>query len=109
MPPRSRENLRGPSPSVVQATETEFAIEFSETELAAGTTTFAVTNEGEASPNLVVASADGKNLAATEIAPPGGSCTVRTDAHRRRLTLLLRGAVCEAEQSGRSDPGRSSG
>lgn len=68
-----------PSAPVVQVTETEFTIELSGTELAAGTTTFAVTNEGQASHNLVIESADGKELAATEIAPPGGSGTVQVD------------------------------
>lgn len=72
-------STEAPSRSAVQVTETEFTIELSETELAAGTTTFAVANEGEASHNLVVESADGKNLAETEIAPPGGSGTVKVD------------------------------
>lgn len=68
-----------PSSSAVQATETDFAIDLSETELAAGTTTFEVTNQGQASHDLVVESADGKDLAATEILPPGKSGTVEVD------------------------------
>jgi uncharacterized cupredoxin-like copper-binding protein len=72
-------SAEAPSASVVQATETDFAIELSETELAAGTTTFEVTNEGQSSHDFVVESADGKDLAATEILPPGKSGTVEVD------------------------------
>ena len=68
-----------PSASAVQAIETDFAIELSKTELAAGTTTFEVTNEGRSSHDLVVETADGTDIGATEIFPPGGSGTLEVE------------------------------
>jgi plastocyanin len=47
-----------------------------ETELSAGTYTIEVTNEGQASHDLVVEGPDGEDVAATEILPPGASGTV---------------------------------
>ncbi len=72
-------SAEAPSSSAVQATETDFAIELSKTELAAGTTTFEVTNGGQATHDLVVESADGTDIGATEIFPPGGSGTLDVD------------------------------
>ncbi|WP_157936786.1 cupredoxin domain-containing protein [Geodermatophilus chilensis] len=68
-----------PSSSVLQATETDFAIELSKTELAAGTHTIEVVNEGGATHDLVVENADGEDVAASEVIPPGGSGTVEVD------------------------------
>jgi plastocyanin len=68
-----------PSSSVLQATETDFAIELSQRELSAGTYTIEVTNEGQATHDLVVEDAGGEDVAASEVIAPGGSDTVEVD------------------------------
>ncbi len=68
-----------PSSSVLQATETDFAIQLSQRELTAGTYTIEVTNEGRATHDLVVEDAGGKDVAASEVIPPGASGTVDVD------------------------------
>jgi plastocyanin len=68
-----------PSASVLQATETDFTIELSQRELTAGTYTIEVTNEGRATHDLVVEDAGGKDVAASEVIPPGASGTVDVD------------------------------
>jgi len=53
----------------------DFDIELSETEMAAGEYEFEVTNDGDASHDLVVEQ-DGEDVAATEVLSPGGSETL---------------------------------
>jgi uncharacterized cupredoxin-like copper-binding protein len=69
-------SAEAPSASVVRATETDFAIDLSETELAAGTTTFEVSNDGGATHDLVVETVEGTDVGATKILSPGTSGTV---------------------------------
>lgn len=68
-----------PSSSVLQVTETEYTIQLSQRELAAGTYTFEVSNEGGATHTLVIEDASGTEVAASEVIPPGGSGTVEVD------------------------------
>ncbi len=65
--------------STLTATEVDFAIELSETELTAGSYTVEVSNEGAGSHDLVIEDADGTEVAASEVMPPGRSGTVEVD------------------------------
>ena len=62
-----------PASSTLQPALVDFAIEMPETELAAGTYTLEVANEGGASHDLVIEGPDGEDVAATEILAPGTS------------------------------------
>ena len=74
--PSSSAGPDSPSSSTLQATEADFSIDLSDSELEAGTYTVEVANEGGATHDLVVEDADGNDVAATEAIPPGGSGTV---------------------------------
>ena len=68
-----------PSATVLQATEVDFAIELSERNLEEGGYTIEVTNEGDASHDMVVEDSAGTDVARTEILPPGESASVQVD------------------------------
>lgn len=70
---------QAPSSSVLQAGETDFAIELSQTDLEAGTYTIEVANEGAASHDLVIEDAAGAEVAASEVISPSGSGTVEVE------------------------------
>jgi uncharacterized cupredoxin-like copper-binding protein len=65
-----------PSPVALRATEVDFAIELPQTELAAGSYTIEVVNEGDATHDLVIEDAGGNEVAASEVIAPGQSGTV---------------------------------
>jgi uncharacterized cupredoxin-like copper-binding protein len=65
-----------PSPVALRATEVDFAIELPQTELAAGSYTIEVVNEGDANHDLVIEDAGGTEVAASEVIQPGQSGTV---------------------------------
>ncbi len=60
----------------LSASLVDFAVELPATELEAGTYTIDVSNDGDASHDLVVADAEGNDVAASEILSPGASGTV---------------------------------
>ncbi len=66
----------GSTVSTLQSTLLDFTVEMPSTELAAGTYTIEVTNEGRASHDLVIAEAGGDDVAASEVLAPGASGTV---------------------------------
>ncbi len=63
----------------LSASLVDYAIELPEQELAAGSYAIEVTNDGSASHDLVIEDADGSEVAASEIMPPGQSGTVEVD------------------------------
>ena len=63
----------------LSASLVDFAVELPEQELAAGSYTIEVTNDGSASHDLVIEDADGSEVAASEVMPPGQSGTVEVD------------------------------
>ena len=64
------------SPVALTATETDFAIELSQKELAAGSYAIEVANDGDAVHDLIVEDADGKKVAGTPTISPGQSGTL---------------------------------
>ncbi len=66
----------GSTVSTLQSTLLDFTVEMPSTEIAAGTYTIEVTNEGRASHDLVIADAGGGDVAASEVLAPGASGTV---------------------------------
>lgn len=74
--PTESSSASAPSPVTLQATEVDFAIELPQTELAAGSYTIEVTNDGDATHDLVIEDAGGAEVAASQAIPPGQSGTV---------------------------------
>jgi uncharacterized cupredoxin-like copper-binding protein len=70
---------QAPSSTVLEAGETDFAIELSQTDLEAGTYTIEVANKGFSAHDLVVEDAAGAEVAASEVISPGGSATVEVE------------------------------
>jgi uncharacterized cupredoxin-like copper-binding protein len=63
----------------LSASLVDFAVELPEEELAAGSYTIEVTNDGSASHDLVIEDADGSEVAASEVMSPGQSGTLEVD------------------------------
>ena len=74
--PTESASAAAPTPVTLQATEVDFAIELPQTELAAGSYTIEVANEGDATHDLVIEDAGGNEVAASEVIAPGQSGTV---------------------------------
>ena len=75
------------SPTVLQVTEVDFAIELPEDELAAGSYTIEVANEGSASHDLVIEDASGTDVAASEVLAPGKSGTAEVELPPREYVV----------------------
>ena len=71
--PTASSSPSAPSPVTLQATEVDFAIELPQTDLAAGSYTIEVANEGDATHDLVIEDASGNEVAASEVIAPGQS------------------------------------